>query len=30
MFAWEFEEDGRKLDVRVDGPLAFNDSATTQ
>lgn len=25
MYAWEFEKDGRSLNVRVDGQLAFND-----
>jgi DNA-binding transcriptional LysR family regulator len=25
-YAWEFERDGRKLNVRVDGRLAFNSS----
>jgi len=25
-YAWEFERDGRKLNVRVDGQLAFNSS----
>jgi DNA-binding transcriptional LysR family regulator len=25
-YAWEFERDGQKLDVRVDGQLAFNSS----
>ena len=25
IYAWEFEKDGRKLDVRVDGQLAFNN-----
>ncbi len=24
LYAWEFEKDGRKLDVRVDGQLVFN------
>lgn len=24
LYAWEFERDGRALNVRVDGPLAFN------
>lgn len=24
LYAWEFEKDGRKLDVRVDGQLTFN------
>lgn len=26
LYSWEFEEDGRPLQVRVDGPLVFNDS----
>ena len=26
LYAWEFEEDGKPLEVRVDGPLVFNDS----
>jgi DNA-binding transcriptional LysR family regulator len=26
IYAWEFEEDGRPLEVRVDGPLVFNDT----
>jgi len=26
LYAWEFEEAGRPLEVRVDGPLVFNDS----
>ncbi|UYN99388.1 MAG: LysR family transcriptional regulator [Devosia sp.] len=26
-YAWEFEKDGRRLNVRVDGQLAFNGSA---
>lgn len=25
LYAWEFERDGRTLDVRVGGPLAFNE-----
>lgn len=25
LYAWEFEKDGRDLNVRVDGPLVFND-----
>ncbi len=25
IYAWEFRERGRRLDVRVDGPLVFND-----
>jgi DNA-binding transcriptional LysR family regulator len=25
IYAWEFEKDGRKLNVRVDGQLAFNN-----
>lgn len=27
-YAWEFEQDGKRLDVRVDGQLAFSSSAT--
>jgi DNA-binding transcriptional LysR family regulator len=27
LYAWEFERDGRALNVRVDGRLVFNDSA---
>ncbi len=27
LYAWEFEKDGRALNVRVDGPLIFNDVA---
>ncbi|CAN7338926.1 LysR family transcriptional regulator [Phenylobacterium sp. LjRoot225] len=27
LYAWEFEKDGRELNVRVDGQLAFNDVA---
>lgn len=27
LYVWEFEKDGRELNVRVDGPLTFNDSA---
>jgi DNA-binding transcriptional LysR family regulator len=27
LYAWEFEKDGRALNVRVEGPLAFNDAA---
>ena len=27
LYAWEFEKDGRQLNVRVDGPLVFNDMA---
>jgi DNA-binding transcriptional LysR family regulator len=27
LYAWEFEKDGRALNVRVEGPLAFNDTA---
>lgn len=27
LYAWEFEKDGRTLNVRVDGRLAFNDTA---
>ena len=26
-YAWDFEEDGRPFQVRVEGPLSFNDSA---
>jgi len=26
LYAWEFEENGRPLEVRVDGPLVFNDT----
>jgi len=26
IYAWEFEEDGRPLEVVVDGPLVFNDT----
>lgn len=26
LYAWEFEKDGQELNVRVDGPLAFNNS----
>lgn len=26
LYVWEFEKDGRELNVRVDGPLIFNDS----
>lgn len=26
IYAWEFEEDGRPLEVRVDGPLVFNET----
>ena len=26
LYSWEFEKDGRALVVRVEGPLAFNDS----
>jgi DNA-binding transcriptional LysR family regulator len=26
LYAWEFAEDGRPLEVRVGGPLVFNDS----
>lgn len=25
LYAWEFEKDGRSIDVRVDGPLVIND-----
>jgi DNA-binding transcriptional LysR family regulator len=28
-YAWEFEKDGQKLNVRVDGRLAFNSSTQT-
>ncbi len=27
LYAWEFEKDGHELNVRVDGPLIFNDMA---
>ena len=27
LYAWEFERDGRALDVKVDGPLTFNEPA---
>jgi len=27
LYAWEFEKDGRPLNVRVEGPLTFNNSA---
>jgi DNA-binding transcriptional LysR family regulator len=27
LYAWEFEKDGRELNVRVDGQLVFNDVA---
>ena len=27
IYAWEFEKDGRALNVQVDGPLALNDAA---
>jgi len=30
LYAWEFEKDGRQLNVRVDGPLIFNDMALVQ
>jgi DNA-binding transcriptional LysR family regulator len=30
LYAWEFEKDGRQLNVRVDGPLVFNDMALIQ
>ena len=26
LYAWEFEENGRPLQVRIDGPLVFNDT----
>jgi DNA-binding transcriptional LysR family regulator len=26
LYAWEFEKDGRELNVRVDGPFVFNDT----
>jgi DNA-binding transcriptional LysR family regulator len=26
LYAWDFEEKGRPLEVRVDGPLVFNNS----
>jgi DNA-binding transcriptional LysR family regulator len=26
LYVWEFEKDGRSVNVRVDGPLIFNDS----
>lgn len=26
LYAWEFEDEGRELRIRVDGPLAFNNS----
>lgn len=26
LYAWEFEENGKPLDVRVEGPLVFNDT----
>jgi len=26
LYAWEFEKDGQELNVRVDGPLTFNNS----
>ena len=26
LYAWEFEKDGRALNVKVEGPLAFNDA----
>ena len=25
LYAWEFEQDGQPLQIRVDGPLVFND-----
>lgn len=27
LYAWEFQKDGRELNVRVDGPLVLNDTA---
>ena len=27
VYAWDFEEDGRPFEVRVQGPLVFNDVA---
>jgi DNA-binding transcriptional LysR family regulator len=27
LYAWDFEEEGRPFEVRVDGPLVFNDSS---
>lgn len=27
LYPWEFERDGRELDVKVDGPLTFNEPA---
>lgn len=30
LYAWEFEKDGRELNVRVDGPLIFNDMILVQ
>lgn len=27
LYAWEFEKDGREVNVRVDGPLILNDSS---
>lgn len=30
LYAWEFEKNGRQLNVRVDGPLIFNDMALIQ
>jgi len=30
LYAWEFEKDGRQLNVRVDGPLVFNDMTLIQ
>ena len=27
LYAWEFEKDGRQLNVRVEGPLTFNNSS---
>ncbi len=29
IYAWEFEKDGRAVNVRVDGPLTFNDTGLT-
>lgn len=30
IYAWEFEKDGREVNVRVDGPLVFNDMSLIQ
>ena len=30
IYAWEFAENGRPLEVRVDGPLVFNDNDLTR